>query len=220
MRGANKPLFLIGIPTYGQHSFLFTQSLLGEIMPSNFSMQLRFIPGMEVGLARNILLQEARNMGCEYIMFRDEDTIAPANLVINLLQLLETHPDWTFAGGLYATKTRPPEPLVYTDWGTGPFYNFKRGELIPIKFTGMGASLIRMSDLDSIKTEILFDKNPWTGEPMEVREFFRTVSANQVKPGGVDKIASTEDAFFFRKLRGRVESLRRYEPIVWALRQR
>src|SRR5512146_121861 len=163
---AIKPLIMIGIPTIGMHSYLFSQSLLAGIMPSNFSMTLRYLPHYEVGRARNILVQEAINLGAKYLMFRDEDTIAPANIAPALLYHLENHPDWTFVGGLYATKSKPPEPLVFKEWGTGPFWDFKVGELVKVLFTGMGASLIRVSDLMDLPCDLIPERNPWTGAPM------------------------------------------------------
>jgi SAM-dependent methyltransferase len=200
MRGATKPLILIGIPTMGEHSYMFTQSILGAVMPSNFSMQVRFVPGLEVGRARNILVQEAKNLGAKYLMFRDEDTLAPANLVPSLIFHLETKPDLTFIGGVYATKSHPPEPLVYQEWGQGPAWGWKYGDLVPVLFTGMGASLIRVSDFDQLDADEYQDRSPWDGSAMTVREYFNTGSAALVGTNGQDKTAWTEDAFFFHKL--------------------
>jgi SAM-dependent methyltransferase len=196
MRGAVKPVVLVGIPTLGEHSYLFTQSFLGAISPSNFSMQLRFVPGLEVGRARNILAQEAKNLNAKYLMFRDEDTIAPANILPALLFHLETKPELTFAGGLYATKSFPPEPLVYREWGAGPFWGWKYGDLVDVLYTGMGASLIRVSDLDELQADIYLDRNPWTGATMEVKRYFNTGRVDV----GKEKSGWTEDAYFFKML--------------------
>jgi SAM-dependent methyltransferase len=195
-----KPIFFIAIPTIGEHSFLFTQSILGAVMPSNFSMQLRFLPGMEVGRARNLLIHEAKDMGAKYIMFRDEDTIAPANLVPMLLYHMETHPDWTFCSGCYSTKNYPPEPLIYTDWGIGAHWNWRKGDIIPVKFTGMGASIIRMSDIEDIECEEYEEKNPWTLAQVMVKKYFYTGEGFTQSDKGINKSSHTEDAHFFGKL--------------------
>lgn len=200
LRGATKPLILIGIPTFGEHSYMFTQSLLGAIMPTNHSMTLRFLPGWEVGRARNMLMQEAVDVGAKYVMFRDEDTLAPANLVPALLYHLETKPELTFVGGLYATKSQPPEPLVYKDWGVGPDWGWKKGEFIPVLYTGMGASMIRVADLAALECETYEEKNPWTGQPVTVRALFKTGDSGEVRTGGVMKSGHTEDAHFFAML--------------------
>lgn len=199
-QSADKPLFFIGIPTWGKHSFYFTQSLLGAIMPSNISMAMRFIPKWEVGRARNMLAQEAVNLGAKYLMFRDEDTIAPANIITELLYHLEHNPSWSFISGLYATKSYPPEPLVYKEWGQGPHYNFKKGELVKVLCTGMGASIIRVSDLLELPARTYKEKSPWTGGVVEVHEWFKTDKSDKVDAGGTDKRANTEDAFLFKMM--------------------
>ena len=129
---------MIGIPTIGEHSYLFSQCIQGLIMPSNFSMTVRYVPFMEVGRARNLLVYEAKKIGAEYLVFFDEDEILPANALQKLLFHMQNHRDWTFVSGLKALKTVPPEPMVYTDWGNGAHWGFKLGELIKVKFTGMG----------------------------------------------------------------------------------
>ena len=199
---ASKPLFYIGVPTIGQHSYLFTQSMLGAIMPSNFSMKMQFISSWEVGRARNMFAQEAVNIGAKYLMFRDEDTLAPANIIPYLLYHMERNPSWTFLGGLYATKSFPPEPLVYKEWGQGPFYNFHKGEMLKVLYTGMGASMIRVSDLLALPTTTYKEKNPWTNEINEVHEWFRTDTSGSIDYIGrkVEKNGHTEDAFFFDML--------------------
>lgn len=170
-------------------------------MPSNFSMQLRYLPGLEVGRARNFLVQDALNAGAEYLMFRDEDTIAPANIAPALLYHLEHHADWTFCGGLYATKSRPPEPLLYKEWGQGPFWDFKKGELVRCLYTGMGASLIRLSDIKDLPTRVYQDRDPWSGRVIEVHEYFKTQTGiGGVVDGTAAKQGHTEDAFFFSLL--------------------
>lgn len=201
MRSYNKPLFMIGVPTVGGHSWLFTNSLLGGVTPSNFSMQIRFVPHKEVGRARNILMQEAVNIGAKYLMFRDEDTLAPGNLIPMLIYHLENHEDWTFVGGLYSTKNYPSEPLIYMDWGTGPYWNFKKGEMVgPIKYTGMGASIIRVSDIVNLPAPAYMDKNPWDGTAMEVHEWFKTGDVQIARSTGTEKSSNTEDAHFFKYL--------------------
>lgn len=193
---AIKPLFMVGIPTYGEHSFLFTQSLSGVAMPTNFSMQMRFVQGWEVGRARNMLINEAQRIGAKYIMFLDEDVIFPGNMIQKLVYHLQNHPEWTFIAGLYATKTIPPEPMLYTEWAQGVNWDWKQGELVKVLFTGMGCSIIRVSDFDLLEAEEYHDKNPWYAADVVVKEYFKT----QNMTGSTDKIGWTEDAYFFKKL--------------------
>lgn len=139
-------------------------------------------------------------MGAKYILFLDEDVVFPAFGIPTLLYHLETKPDITFVSGLYATKSVPPEPLIYTEWGKGPYWGWKRGEFVKVLFTGMGFSMIRLADLDHISADKYNDKNPWSTGQMEVRELFNTGSAATVTPTGVEKSGWTEDAAFFKKM--------------------
>ena len=194
--GASKPLFMVGIPTVGEHSFLFSQCMAGMVMPTNFSMHSRYVPFMEVGRARNLLIHEAKMIGAKYLLFLDEDVIFPANLAPKLLFHLANHPDWTFVAGVYATKSIPPEPMIYKEWGQGVHWGWKSGELIQVLFTGMGCSLIRMSDLELLEAEEYHDKDPWRSADVVVKEYFKT----QQVTSNVEKTGWTEDAFFFKKL--------------------
>lgn len=196
-----KPLVVIGVPTNGEHSFLFSQSVQGMIQPSNFSMQIVYIPFMEVGRARNIIVGLAREVGAKFLMFWDEDVIAEANGLRRLVAHLLMHEDWSVAAGAYATKTHPPEPLIYTDWVQGANYGWKRGEMVRVKATGCGFTMFRMADFDLFDQDAApyyEERNVWTGKPMMVQNFFNTGTSSRVVEGCVDKLGWTEDMYFFK----------------------
>lgn len=189
---------MIGVPTVGEHSFLFSQNLLGAIMPSNFSSHIRFCYGLEVGRARNLLIHEAKKIGAKYLLFRDEDVIAPANVITKLLYNLQNHPDWTMIGGVYTTKQVPPEPLIYMEWGQGCYWGWKQGDIVgPVKFSGMGCNMIRMSDLELLHPKKYYDRDVWNGEDIVVEEYFKTVSNYELDNSLVNKMGGTEDAYFY-----------------------
>lgn len=194
-----QPLFIVGIPTNGKHSTLFTQSLMGIQWPTNFSMQMLTVPGYEVGHARNILIHQALEQGAKYILFIDEDVIAPANAARRLLYLLETHPEWTVAGALYCTKTYPPEPLLFKQWGEGPYWGFKQGDLVQVRGTGCGYHMFRLADLKAMKEPQEYQiRAPGTGAPLVVREYFKTRRDYEPGPNGVTTYTGhTEDSFFY-----------------------
>jgi hypothetical protein len=127
---ANKPLMFVAIPTRGKHSHFFSQDLAGAIYPSNFSMMQAYFPYLEVGRARNLAVAKAKEMGAKYLVFRDEDVIAGASAVKTLLWHMANHPEWTFCGGLYATKSQARQ--VY---GHGHLHDSR----VRFRFTGYGA---------------------------------------------------------------------------------
>jgi len=196
----SKPLVFVGTPTNGEHSFLFSQSVSGLIFPTNHSMQMSYVPYMEVGRARNILVQAAREAGAKFLLFWDEDVIVEANGLRRLVNHMLQHEDWDVVGGVYATKTYPPEPLLYTDWGQGPCYGWKKGDMVHCKAIGNGFTLFRMSVFDRIGEERApwyEDRNPWNGKPIIVQSFFNTGTSGTTSPGQVDKAMWTEDMYFF-----------------------
>lgn len=198
MSSNKKPLFMVGLPTNGEHSFLFTQFMLGTAWPVNFGMEFRAVPGQEVGDARNILVQEAVNIGCKYIMFIDEDVIGPQNGVIKLLYLMENHPEWTMAGGVYPTKSIPPQPLIFTEWAQGAYWGWKMGELVKVLGAGCGFNMFRVSDLVAMTEPKEYERrNPWNGTPMVVREWFKTSAWYTPSDKGMIREGHTEDSWFY-----------------------
>lgn len=199
MSSNTKPLFVLGLPTNGEHSWMFTQFLLGTEWPTNFAMHFRAVTGYEVGDARNILVQEAINSGAKYLVTIDEDVFGPANGIRTLFYRLETHPEWTVCGGVYATKTIPPEPLIFKEWGAGPAWDWKIGELIPVVSTGCGFHMFRVSDLAAMKAPQPYTiRNPWSGAEMVVRQWFKT-GKDYVNDAGVAALeAHTEDSWFYK----------------------
>lgn len=194
-----KLLFLVGIPTNGEHSHYFTNFLLGTEWPTNFTMNYRAVSGYEVGDARNVLVQEAIKIGAKYLLFVDEDVIGPSFGIRQLFYRLETHPEWTVCCGLYTTKTYPPEPLIFQEWGQGPSWDWTAGELIRVKSTGNGFNLYRVDDLAAMKgAETYIVRNPWDNSAMETRRWFKTGKEYKKDENGVMSLsAHTEDSWFY-----------------------
>jgi hypothetical protein len=194
-----KPSLLLGLPTNGMHSYLFTQFLMGSSWPTNYSMFSHFVPGYEVGDARNILVQDAIDVGAKYLMFIDEDVIGPAHGARQLLYRMETHPDWTVCGGVYPIKAYPPEPLIYTEWMAGPYYDWRQGEVIKVVTTGCGFHVFRVDDLKNMKApQEYHTRNPWTGQDMAVRQWFKTDKEYVHVNGRTDVSVHTEDSWFYK----------------------
>lgn len=197
----DRPIVMIGIPTRGMHSYMFSQSLNGLIMPTNFSMHIRYVPFMEVGRARNILVAAAQEANAKYLMFIDEDVIAEGGALKRLVYWLDTHPEWSCVAGIYPTKTIPPEPLIFTEWNDGPYYGWTQGDMVRVKCVGNGYTLFRVADFDRLPPEMAMpyeDRNPWTGLPMTVRNFFNTGGTSAANFGGSSQVRWTEDMYFFR----------------------
>lgn len=133
--------------------------------------------GKEVGLVRNAIASYALNANAKYIWMVDDDVLPPQFAVQRLLHAMQNRPEVMACGGIYYSKQDVPAPVVFADDGTGPFYNWKPGEVFEVPgFIGTGCLLIRTEVFQRLET-------PW----------FETIDT-----AGKDKV--TDDAFFCRKV--------------------
>jgi hypothetical protein len=146
--------------------------------------------------AQTEMAEEALSLGAQYILFIEDDTIPPPGVLLELSRILETSDESIMVcGGIYTTRSNPPEPIVYMGPSEGCFWNWKLGEIFPCWACGMGCTMIR--------TEIFkLMPKPWFRELKtieEVREYpdLFPVPAELVpsKKGGV-----SSDMFFYAKL--------------------
>jgi FkbM family methyltransferase len=101
-------------------------------------------------IARQIMTKRALDMGVEYGLYMDDDTLPPIDGLF-----MQRNPEVGAVSGVYTTRTNPPEPLIYLDHGTGASWDFPMGnDAVPVPIMGAGAGflLVRMSAvLDTIE---------------------------------------------------------------------
>ena len=102
------------------------------------------VQGLPYDAARNHAVKAAVDGDWGYLFFLDSDTIPPANIVP---QLIATGRD--FIGGLYHQRGGAFLPVACNmvrdakgDWVRGGLPPHQPGEVIPVDFLGMGATLI------------------------------------------------------------------------------
>lgn len=118
---------------------------------THLSSGFYLVKGKPVEEAREMCAQQALAVNAKYLWFIDDDTIPPPNTLRRLIYILENNPDIMVCGGVYATKSDPPAPVVFRGMGLGSFWEWKKGDVFEV--TGMGAGCMM------IKTEI-FKKIP------------------------------------------------------------
>jgi SAM-dependent methyltransferase len=126
----------------------------------------------------------------KYLFFLDYDTIPPATALCRLVYHLENHPEYDIAAGLYCTKSSPPWPLLWREWGNGVSWDFTLGELLLEKVVGvpMGCTVLRVSLFNRLSHS---ENNPW----------FRTTSGPKVLgDGGMVPESGTEDLWLCQRL--------------------
>ena len=166
------------VPSFGMLDAEFVANLFGQQVPIHTSVYHFFPINMEIAAARNAAVKVAMEKDCEYLFFRDYDTMAPVNaLSILIARQLDV------VGGLYYSKTRPPYPLMFVDGR--PQLHHTDGALVKVEALGMGCTLI--------KTDVLRKLGP---------PWFKTGNkSEQFSDMGVSNVAHTEDTYFCKRIR-------------------
>jgi len=148
-----------------------------------------YVDGQNVDDARNKAAQKAVDDGMKYLFFLDWDTIPPPDAMSRLLYHLDNHPDFDVAAGLYCSKTQPPWPLLWREWGNGVSWDFTLGEVLTERVVGvpMGCTMIRVSAFERLP---VCAENPW----------FKTIQGTVDDGSGVAPEFGTEDLWFCQRL--------------------
>lgn len=125
---------LIGTPVIGNVRVEWMLSRYGQIVPINWSqvayleMMVGYYPlRYQVADAQNLIVKIALERDFEWCLFWEHDTIAPPDALIRLNEYIKSE-EVPVVSGLYYTRSRPSEPIVfrgrgtstYTDWEEAP----------------------------------------------------------------------------------------------------
>lgn len=91
-----------------EHDIMLTDAWNRLYVPQNIKHEVIEVWGMEVVQARNFCIKEALKRNANYVLFIDDDIVAPNNGLIKLFQLLETK-DTVCVAGNYYKKIEPLE---------------------------------------------------------------------------------------------------------------
>ena len=170
---------LIGIPMTGQLRSEWVLSRYSQVIPCNWS-QVETLHWMNqwspidflVADARNIIVKRCVEENFEWLLQIDHDVVLPPQtfLAINEYMIEKEVP---FLSGLYFTKSRPAEPLIYRGRGTGYYADWKLGDKVWCDGIPSGITLIHRSIL-----ELLYEESPeYEVSPgYMVREVYKTPS--------------------------------------------
>lgn len=130
------------------------------LMPTAYNVGAVRIDGYETGEARNMAVEKARAANMKYLMFIDADTILPQDGLTRLTYQLDNNPEYDIAAGFYCLKATPAIPLIWTDWGKGPHWDFTLGDVIKegVVAVATGCMLLRLSLFDRLPTG---PDDPW-----------------------------------------------------------
>lgn len=152
--------------------------------PMNYNTIMLHTMGAPIDKARQEFAEKALEVGAKYLFFWDEDVLLPAHALRELLYVMENQPECGVIGGIYCLKSDRPEPLVFKGVGTGPYWDWKVGEVFECTALGMGCTVIR--------TEVFKDMpKPWFRSVDDLSPYLDNVPMGEVW---------TEDLFFCKKV--------------------
>lgn len=179
-----RPHIVVGIPSFGMVPIEFLIAFGRLQMPVNGLSQIITTKGLEVGHARNYIVEQIMNMKERppFMLFLGDDMLPPWDGVIRLYEKMEEE-KWDVLTGLYYIKQEPPVPLTWRDDHVGrllPKRDYELGECLWVDVTGLDFTMIRMSIFDEIE-----------------KPYFAT------GPTSVDQgvVVHTEDVWFLKKLK-------------------
>jgi len=167
---------LIGIPMTGLLRSEWVLARYGQIIPCNWGHN-EFIQWIDQYSPINFTVADARNIVCqkliegkyEWLLFIDHDVV----LAPNFLVLMNEHMidgKFPMLSGLYFTKSKPSEPLVYRGRGVGYYSKWKIGDQVEVDGLPMGCTLIHNSII-----KVLYDSSPeYDVGGLKVRKVFET----------------------------------------------
>jgi len=147
---------LIGTATTGLVRIEWVQARYGQVIPTNWShvqmlhymdsyMPLRY----QVDDAQNLIVKERIEKDFQWSLFWEHDVLPPPDTCQRIDKYMR-QADIPIVSGLYYTRNRPSEPLVYRGRGTGTFTNWKRGDLVWCDGVPTGFLLVHRSILQAM----------------------------------------------------------------------
>lgn len=178
---------LVGTATTGSVRIEWVQARYGQIIPTNWSMvtMLQYMNSYmplryQVADAQNLIVKECIEKDFEWLFLLEHDVILPPDAFIRINDYIreKRHP---VVSGLYYTRSKPSEPLLYRGRGTSYYDDWKVGDKVWVDGVPTGCLLIHAGilramwaeseeyQLGNIKTRRVFDTpralwfNPQTG---------------------------------------------------------
>lgn len=196
---------LLSVPLTGMVRAEWMLSRYGQGIPTNWS-QVEIIQWMDQYSPMGYLVADARNAAVdtfikgdfEWLFFIDHDVVMPYDTFskMNQWMLKGTVP---IVGGLYFTKSVPAEPLLYREYGSSYFLDWKMGDQVWVQAMGLGCNIVHRSILEVIYK----DSEEYKMGTQTVRRIFESPSKTyyDAEKGEWKTEGGTEDIFFYNRLK-------------------
>lgn len=194
---------VIGTPTVGMVRMEWVQARFGQTIPTNFSLvdvhqfMNPYAPvGYQVADAENLTAKVVVEGDFEWFLSWEDDNLPPLNALVQINQYIIKR-DVPVVGGVYFTKSVPPEPILYRGMGQGYHADWKMGDKVWVDGLPFGFTLIHGSIIKAL----------WAESPEYIvngtvtRRVFDAPSESYVDPetGGWMNQAGTSDLAWCRR---------------------
>lgn len=150
---------LIGTASTGLVRIEWHQARMGQIIPTNWSavQMLQFMNSYiplryQVADAQNLIVKEAVEKNYEWLFLLEHDTIIPPDCFIRLNEYMREGKA-PVVSGLYYTRSRPSEPILYRGRGNSYYADWKLGDKVWVDGVPTGCLLIHGSILRAMWAE-------------------------------------------------------------------
>lgn len=157
--GKWKSRVLIGTPTTGTVRVEWTMARYGQVIPTNWSSveQQQLIPDYApmrylVPDAQNLIVKRVIEEKFEWLILIEQDNLLPPDAFVRFNDYMNKY-DIPVISGLYFTKSVPPEPLIYREWGQSYVKGWKMGDKVWARGVPTGCLLIHSSLLEKMWQE-------------------------------------------------------------------
>jgi len=168
---------MVGLASVGHHSWEFTRSLLWQAQPLNYRYTYNWTVGRNLVDAYNILFDMAKSGDYEYLFLMEEDTIAPPETWVKLLNKMRYNKDIFAVTGVYPRKLGgDPTPFFYRGNLNGPYLDWVYGEFFEVTGIPLGCLILRidmLKEMDEFVGDVYIKDYPVMGEGKWVKAYCR-----------------------------------------------
>lgn len=188
---------LLATPSVGTVRIEWVQARYGQIIPTNWSMVqlLQFMDSYiplryQVADAQNLIVKQAVEGDFEWLLLIEHDVILPPDALLRFNAYMREE-QVPVVSGLYYTRSRPSEPLLYRGKGVSYFTDWEMGDKVWCDGVPTGCLLIHCG----ILREMWADSEPYQLGPIQTRRVFETPNRVWFDPetGHFNTLSGTSD---------------------------
>lgn len=194
---------LIGTPMTGLVRSEWVEARYNQTIPTNWShaqitqWMSSQIPVMyQVADAENIIAKNFVEGSWDWLLFIESDNVLPPGTLVALNEYM-IRKEVPIVGGLYFTKSVPPEPMIYREFGKGYYADWKLGDKVWCSGLPFGCTLIH----GSIIRELYKTAPEYMIGDKVYRRVFKQPQETLSDGNGIGVIVGTSDLNFCKQIK-------------------